>query len=169
MAIAIEVEGRSATRQTWRTRSVRDILTEIIADAPKAGEATIYKRFVEHCREDADDLEAALDYAFKNNYEALIRSRTSAEVKAQRASAAATRAVAYAEAQQRHAKAVESFKERIRLLNMEMPNGKRLRYCTGYECESFGGWLKSLGKIKTKTVGQVYNEEELRKLLDQKL
>jgi hypothetical protein len=37
------------------------------------------------------------------------------------------------------------------LLDVIMPNGKKLRDCTGYECREMGNWLMALGGSEPDT------------------
>jgi hypothetical protein len=61
----------------------------------------------------------------------------------------------------------ESLKSQILLLNQEMPNGKRMRYCTGTEMAHFGrGYQRIAKKAGVKMVGQVLDENEVRQLMD---
>lgn len=49
------------------------------------------------------------------------------------------------------------------VLDLTMPNGKKLRDCTGHECTKLGGLFATIGKRvgATKTVGDVLSEEDL--------
>jgi hypothetical protein len=50
--------------------------------------------------------------------------------------------------------------------NILTPNGKKLRACTGEECQHFGGWYQRIAeKIgPTQLVGDVLKEKDLRAL-----
>ena len=53
----------------------------------------------------------------------------------------------------------------IILLDLEMPNGKPLRLCTGNETVKFGGWLSVVGKrAGAKQIGAVLSEATVRAL-----
>jgi hypothetical protein len=59
---------------------------------------------------------------------------------------------------------VNSIREQFLMLNMEMPNGKRLRFCDGNYVAKFGGGLAKAGKkAGRKLMGQVFDEDSLRK------
>ena len=63
------------------------------------------------------------------------------------------------------AKVVEAIeaKAKILLLDLTMPNEKRLAECTGFECVKFGGWLGAVGKAAGKQlVGKALTEKEVR-------
>jgi len=56
------------------------------------------------------------------------------------------------------------------LLDMEMPNGKKLRNCTFREVAAFGGWLDDLSKAgdPDAIVGDVLVESKVRRIYDNK-
>lgn len=156
-----------ATRQTWRTKSIRDLLAEIIGDNPRATDRELLEKFVEQLRADDDYFVAAAEYAFTNALNALRRdpskqSRPSAEQKAKRA---AEKAKAAGE----HAKLVARIKSGVMLLSMKMPNGKFLRDCSGAECDHFGGWYARVAAAvgPSKLVGEVLTEKQVRALYKQ--
>ena len=109
----------------------------------------------------------AAEYAFINTYRRL-QAEPTADQRAQIAKQRAKQAQKLADAIAKHAETVRSIKEQITLLNWEMPNGKRLRNCTGAECVECGGWLAKVGKKvgTTKRVGEVLNEKEVRAILE---
>jgi hypothetical protein len=55
---------------------------------------------------------------------------------------------------------------KIVMLDMQMPNGKKLRDCTGYECTKFGGMFVAIGQRigAAKIVGDVLTEADLAKM-----
>lgn len=57
---------------------------------------------------------------------------------------------------------------KVNLLELKMPNGKRLRDCTCAEATSFGGWLIRLGACGTpeQLIGDVVTEDVAKTLLD---
>jgi hypothetical protein len=158
----IDVQGRAAFRQTWRAKPVRELLAQIIAENKDADEKTLRREFRAAVRDDDDYFLAVADYAFDAAYRALTlqKGRPSAALRATRAADAAERAAA-------HARTVKGIQEQILLLNMEMPNGKRMRYCTGAEMTSFGRGYERIGKRvgKAKLVGEALNEAEIRKIM----
>jgi Cu/Ag efflux pump CusA len=64
---------------------------------------------------------------------------------------------------------VENIKGQVMLLTLSMPNGKPMRDCTGQEMASFGAAYKRVAdKVgKTKTVGEVLDEDAVRALVFQ--
>ena len=150
------------TRQSWSRDNIRVIWREIKEAHPKASLERLARILSERLRDDVDLLDAAADYIASNMEAALMRygAKESAPVaprktEAERQRGAATRTAT-----------VESIKQQIMLLNMEMPNGKRLRYCTGTEVLKFGDGFRRIGKkAGTKMVGSVLNENEVRALM----
>lgn len=66
-------------------------------------------------------------------------------------------------------RAVDVLKNKIRgrLLQLVMPNGKKLAQCTGAECIEFGGWYTTIGEYvgANNLVGKVLNESDILRLL----
>lgn len=147
----------AATRQSWSRDSIRKIIAEIQAANPRAGHKQLVKLTAERMREDDDALIAAADYAVTAalNAQDDYRKRQSGRSQRERA--------------QREARieaTAESIKNQILLLNLEMPNGKRMRYCTGGEMAAFGkGYARIAKKAGNKLVGQVLDEAGVRKLM----
>jgi len=160
----LNIGGLAATKQTWRKNTVREIVAEIVSANPKATEGQLRREFRNAVRNDEDYFLAVADYSFDAAFRALSvqreRQRPSAEDRAIRAAAAAANAAA-------HAKTVKGIQEQLLLLNLEMPNGKRMRFCTGEEMTKFGTAYQRIAKKvgKTKMVGQVLGEKEVRALM----
>ena len=154
----------AATRQTWRHKPVRELVAEILSEMPNANEKTIRIAFRDRVREDEDYFCAVADYAFDAAVRALSEQKKkqipTAEQRALKAAESAERAAA-------HAKMVRGITEQILMLNLEMPNGKRMRYCTGAEMGKFGkGYERIAKKVgSTKMVGSVLDEKQVRELL----
>lgn len=151
------------TRQTWRGKPVRELFADLINKYPDAGEEALRRHFHEEARNNAEYLDAIIDYAFDAAFRAYARQTEREPVTAaQRASVTAVRA---AEARA-HAERVEYIKEQIILLNQEMPNGKRARNCTLDYMYRLGGVYRKIGKRgSARLVGAVYNEEQYRQKL----
>jgi hypothetical protein len=148
----------AATRQSWSRTSIRVIYAEIKASKPKAEHNTLVKLLGERMREDDDALMAAADYVATNCEEAEIgyakrRQQSTPEKRAEVAKQIENTA--------------EAIKNQILLLNLEMPNGKRMRYCTGREVGQFGSAYQRIAKRvgATKLVGAVLDEAGVRKLM----
>jgi hypothetical protein len=150
-----------ATRQTWRVKSVRDLLAEIITANPQATNRVLLEKFVQHLREDEDYFLASAEYAFDNALRALRREQNRPSAAARAARAAEKAKVAAA-----HAKLVARIKSNVVLLGMRMPNGKALRDCSGEECRHFGGWYTRVATAvgPTRLVGEVLSEKQVRAL-----
>lgn len=160
----LEVGTLAATRQTWKRNTVRELVAEVIEEHPKGNERQWRKAFRDAVQNDDEYFTAVCDYAFDAAMVARQRQSERQPPSAQqKAEAAQQRANEAAE----HAKLVGSIREQIILLNLEMPNGKRMRNCTGDEMARFGaGYTKIARKVgKTKRVGEVLNEAEVRKLM----
>lgn len=149
-----------ATRQSWARASIRTIYAEIVAKHPRAGHSTLVRLVAERLREDDDALQAAADYVVTNCEEAQEgyakrqqRQPASPQERAQR--------------QDEIKATVESIKSQILLLNLEMPNGKRMRYCTREEMALFGaGYVRLAKRMKPgQMVGQAFNEKQVRELV----
>jgi hypothetical protein len=151
------------TRQTWRNKPVRELFAEIVAANPQATEDMLRRRFREAAKADDEYLDAILDYAFDAAWRAYERQ---AEIEPPTAQQKASLAAKKAAELQAHAEKVEYIKEQIILLNQEMPNGKRARYCTLDYMFRLGGAYRRIGKQGSqKLVGTVYDEAAYRKKL----
>jgi hypothetical protein len=158
-----QVGELAATKQTWRKRrTVREVFSEIREAFPNAGESVLRAEFKRLVRESDDDFDAVCDYAF----DAAIRAYETQRARTTTASQRATKLKAKAVEAERYAKAVEQTKERILLLNLEMPNGKRMRFCSGAEMGSFGdGYRRIAKKVGRKLVGEMLDETGVRELM----
>lgn len=151
------------TRQTWRSKPIRELFAEIAAASPDAGEDAMRRRFREEALADSDYLDAIIDYAFDAAWRAYERQAKTAPPTARERAEAASK---HAATLQAHAERVEYIKEQIILLNQEMPNGKRARYCTLDYMYRLGGAYSRIGKKgDQKLVGAVYDETSYRKNL----
>jgi hypothetical protein len=156
--------GRTgAARQTWRDKNLRELVVEVVTAKPKGTEAQWRQDFRDMVRNDPDYLDAVCDYAFDN---AIVAIRKAQERKSPSAQEQAARAEARAKEARDHAEHVGFLKEQVILLNQEMPNGKRLRFCTLDYLYRLGGKYRQIGKINSaKLVGEAYSEGEYRKKL----
>jgi hypothetical protein len=145
-----------ATRQSWSRTSIRVIYAEIKASKPKATHSILVRLLAERMREDDDALQAAADYVATNCEEAETGyARRQRKTPEQRAEVA-----------QQITATAESIKQQLLLLNLEMPNGKRMRYCTGREMGNFGKAYQRIAKrVGGKLVGAVLDESGVRKLM----
>lgn len=153
---------RGATRQSWEDNNLRVAIREIIAKHPKAKHDRLVQLLAAQMRDDDDLLLAAADYAVANAVVALNRN-----VAPEPAPPSVRHPVSEEEREQRKQERdtiVESIKSQILMLNLEMPNGKRMRYCTGAEMIKFGGAYQRIGRKvgAMKMVGSVLGEKEVR-------
>lgn len=161
----LEVGKLGATRQTWKQKNIRDVFADIKTSHPSASENKLRREFRSIVRNDDDLIDSVIDYAFDNafltyeRHKARTQEPLSAEARADRAEIRAKEA-------REAAKKVEYIKEQIILLNQELPNGKRARFCTLDYLYKLGGAYKNAGKKGScKLVGQAYTEEEYRQKL----
>lgn len=156
----VNLGSKAATRQRWdRKIAIQPIIKELRDEHPRANVDKLVKLLVERLREDDDALVALAEYAVRNalnSLEGYVRRERAGVMPHQRIERAADIAAAAKEAV-----------DRILLLNLEMPNGKRMRYCTGEEMGKFGaGYSRIAKKVgKTKCVGQVLDENGVRELM----
>ncbi len=147
----------AATRQSWQRDSIRTAIAELRDSNPKATEDRLIKLFAERMREDDELLNAAAEYAVINAVNSIARASERPPAKPEERAARAEQQTAL----------VENIKEQVMLLNLEMPNGKRMRWCTGAEMTKFGGAFTKIGKKigATKIVGQEMDEKQVRQLM----
>lgn len=156
----MEVGSLGATRQTWRNKTIREVLADLVERNPRASEDRLRALFAECVRDDDEYLSAVIDYAFDNTYRARVRQEARQPVSA---IGRAEQLEARAQEARQHAERVEYIKERIILLNQEMPNGMRARNCTLDYMYRLGGKFKTVGKPGSrKTVGETYTEDQYR-------
>jgi hypothetical protein len=144
-----------AIRQSWSRDSIRAVFAAIKAAKPRANHTILVKLLAERMAEDDDARLAAADYIVTNFLGAEIsysRKRSARRTSEQ--------------IEQETAEASENLTSQLLLLNLEMPNGKRMRHCTGNELAKFGkGYQRIASKVGAKRVGEVLDENEVRKLM----
>ena len=150
---------RGATRQTWKGDPLRTAVLQLRKDHPHASPDDINKYLAELAREDDDLLVALAEYGGTNTQIAI-------EAQERRLAMRPT-PQARQERQIDEHKMIASIQSQIMLLNLEMPNGKRMRYCTGAEMEQFGQAYRRIARKvgKTKRVGQVLDEKGVKALM----
>ncbi len=158
---------RGATGQSWRGANPRDLLRRVMNDHPGADRVALFRLFVDKLKEDeeAEYMETIIEYWFTNNYHSLLAaSGTASSATSQ---TAAQRTAALEGTKQKLRDKIDE-QAKIVLLEMMLPNGKRLADCTGQECKSIGGWL---GKVARRvepdeTIGAKLTEDDLRALYE---
>ena len=136
----------------------RAIVIELVEEHPNARIEDLFDDF-QRAIDGRDDYRVAIDWYFMANMARYARDeRFSAKSAARKA-----QATARAEAKQ---EAVKQTVQQIALLFLTMPNGKAMRYCTGTDMKTFGKAYERIGKrVGWKTVGEVLNEDEVRRLM----
>jgi hypothetical protein len=147
---------RGATYQSWHGDAIRVIFREIQQEHPRADEKRLIKLLAERLSEEPDAAKAAAEYIVKNM------------IGVQRAYSARPRRTPEEQAQREaeYTAAAQTGVNKILLLNYPMPNGKRLRHCTGTYLKKLGGaWTRIGAKAGTKEIGQVFDETSLRECM----
>jgi hypothetical protein len=151
-----------AKRTSWEHYNPRDLLLRLVRDYPNADDKTL-ARHLRDCvlGDDQEYLLPILLYFVRNNKRALEEPETRVRRMHVRDTEKHTRV---AQIRNRLTEHVREEAERI-LLDLEMPNGKPLRDCTGRDCARFGGWYQRLADRvgPRKLVGNVLSEQDVRK------
>jgi hypothetical protein len=156
-----------ATRQSWSRANLRVQILKIKADHPDTDHDAVVRLLAERIRNDDNLLVAAADYVVTNAEDALQAYERRA--KNPPASPPPSEQVTLEKKRQIDEK-VEQIKAQVLMLNEIMPNGKRMRFCTGTEMVKMGNerskegavWLRIGKKAGTQLVGQALNEEQVR-------
>jgi hypothetical protein len=163
-----EISGTGHTgakRTSWEHYNPRDLVIRLVRDYPNADDRTLARHL--HDRVLGDEQEYLLPillHFVRNTLSALERSEARKASEAREKQAAEEREDV-TRVKDRVTEHVRKEAEKI-LLDLEMPNGKLLRDCTGKDCTRFGGWYRRLAKSvgPRKLVGAMLSEEEVRKL-----
>ena len=149
---------QGAFRATWRKAQPRLLLEQLIRDNPSVDEEKIHGLFWEEIEDDQDTLRACVEYWLDNNYASILRPKSRlvglAAVPAQ--NSAREQAKQQIEHRIKH-------EARLVLLDLVMPNDKRLGDCTGNECRQFGQWFAVLAEKvpSAEIVRNVLSEKEI--------
>lgn len=149
-----------AKRQSWRHDNPRDLLKVIIDNNTQASKEELLELFTQKVFEKGNRalLETIIEYWFANNLHSLFISDSKLK-------------------RQFMAPQIKKVKDQIRqrikvaagviLMDMVMPNKKRLRDCSGAECATVGGWLSIVAARMPPAalVGQAFDEKTLRAIL----
>lgn len=133
---------------------------------PQASTAELLRRFTQLCLDEEDLNRATIAYTFAN-LEMRRKKYGYGEKPVTRDRATTTKRIA-----QRTSSIRETMKKHIRrkaeelLMEIIMPNGKRLADCSLKYCGEFGGWMSRIGAAgkANQLVRHVLNEEQLRDL-----
>jgi hypothetical protein len=149
-----------AKRQSWKHDNPREVLISIIDQHPSAAKEELLEIFTQSVLEKGRRtlLETIIEYWFANNLHSLLNSDSGLR-------------------KQFSAPQVSKIKEQIRerikiavgvvLMDMILPNKKRLRDCSGAECSAVGGWLSVVATrmSPSEIVGKKFSEEDVRAML----
>lgn len=171
-------KGTGAFRSSWRARNPRAILEEIVAANPREKgqtdreyEAALLVFFEDAARKaDESTISTIIEYWFTNNYRSLMRATAVEDPDAVRLRKLEAEKITQSVRSAIDAKIKAT--ARIMLMDLMMPNGKRLRACTGRECtrlgSSVGRWLSLIGKSigPTQRVGEALSEDKLHEFYE---
>jgi hypothetical protein len=173
MSLYTEALGkRGASRQSWQANNPREALRRIVANYPRAGEAELFKKWWDAVHGEPEMMRVVGQYWFVNNLGSL--QRATGEIPPPKPSARAKKAAATRQAvAEESLRRIVARKAGVILLDTVLPNGKKLRTCTGAECIEFGpivgGWLEAVGGRvgRTNVVGKTLNEDAVRSIFDE--
>lgn len=162
---------RASTRQSWKKKNVRDLVLSIIWENRGASRKGLVRLVVERLREDDEYLTNAGEYIVDLGLESLDRYER--EKKRRSPKGRVEEAEHERKVKEATERATEAMHQRILYLNEIMPNGKRMRFCSGTEMVKMGeegakqsaAWVKIGKKAGTKLVGQALNEGQVKKIM----
>lgn len=156
----VDTGTTGAKRQSWKHDNPRDVLINIIDEDPQASKEKLLETFTETVlgKGNRGLLETIIEYWFANNLYSLLNS----DIRLRKGFI-----------NPRVAKIKKQIHERIKiaagviLMDMIMPNKKRLRDCSGAECAAVGGWLSIVAARMQPSaiVGKTFKEDEIRAML----
>lgn len=156
----LELHAKGASFIATQTAdNPRDLVVDAIKVLPEGEVKEQFEHFRTLLDEHGDNYQRSVDwYFFVNMRDYLTSNRSRANDPVQRTQARAAR--------QEH---VEAIKAKIVMLDFLMPigDGKPMRDCTGADMAKLGNrYQKIAAKVgKTKTVGAVLSEEQVRELM----
>jgi hypothetical protein len=138
------------TRSTWRDDNhLRGLLLRLVIENPQANREELEALYLDKAESNSTLVKEALRRSFDNDYWQLQRP--------------AKRRRPPTEAE------ITAVAEKLRvvvLLDLVLPNGKKLRECSGQECRQAGGWLTAVAdRIGNRgIVGEKLSEAEVAAL-----
>jgi hypothetical protein len=159
-----------AKRATWRDANPRKLLQDIIEANPNGPETLWRKLFWERVESDDDQIQAIVAYWLDNHVRYIQDHGPDTKQETAKKGPAAQAAEQKTETVKENVKSTlreHIVREaRVILLEIMMPNGKKLAQCTGADCKNFGGWLTAVAtKVPAKKkVADILSEAEVRKL-----
>jgi hypothetical protein len=150
---------QAVSRQSWHRDSIRTLMVTLIDQYPGENDDGLIRRAIDKMREDEEWLVAAGEYAAMQTLSTIHRRKEMA-----------IDPVARQEHRAEQQAQIEKIKDQIMLLNLEMPNGKRLRYCTREDLAGFNkGYDRLVKKMKPlQMVGQAFNEDQVRAIMSER-
>lgn len=175
----IHTGSQGAKRQSWEPGNPRPLLLRLAREHPKADADALEKAHLEAIIEairdgDFDYVRGLHSYWFGNN----LQSALNADPDLKRSFSPPARAAEHkmVDATKADAKAaIAAHIERsakLVLLDLILPNGKKLRNATGADCKGLapkmGIWLANIArKVQpNQTVGKILTEKEVRHIYD---
>lgn len=133
----------------------RQMLVDMIEGNPGASKDYLFDKFRELISEDDDCMRAVAWYFFVNFYEYETTTRNRKPNHQGRVASQARQRVM-----------VERIKQKIILMDLILPSGKRLGDSTFADCAKAGGWFAKLARSGKpgQIVGKVLTEAQLKKL-----
>lgn len=151
--MSLETAVQGAKYQSFRSASPRHLLKRIYDSNPFASEDELQRLYSDEIRRDENReyLDSAIEYSFRGAYRALVGNppRSAHDFSPELKEKIAARVKEEAQ---------------VILLDLMMPNGKRLAECTAIDCRKAGGFYERLASIipDGKTVGEVLSESQVR-------
>lgn len=134
----------------------RDLVIDAVQRMPEGSRKERFEIFITSLAEAGDDYNRAVAwYFFVNMHDYLTTNRNQPDP------------VQRAQAKAKQADLVENIKAQIVMLDLTMPNGKKMRDCTGAEMARFGNRYQRIAETigKTATVGGVLSEYQVRRFM----
>jgi len=148
------------TRSTWRDDNhLRGLLLRLVIENPQANREELEALYLDKAESNSTLVEEALRRSFDNDYWQLQRPAK----RRRQLQRPANRRRPPTEAE------ITAVAEQLRvvvLLDLVLPNGKKLRECSGQECRQAGGWLTAVAdRIGNRgIVGEKLSEAEVAAL-----
>lgn len=158
----VDIGVTGAKRVSIEGANTRHLLISIMERYPLYSDVKLLKRYMEAVKDDPDMLDVVIKYKFANDYAAIAKSKPTQRKPNPNALTTTAITERMRGALNKHIKE----KAEQMLMDMPMPNGKRLGDCTISYCARLGGWMARIAKGKNprQMVSFVYTEEDLKHL-----
>lgn len=145
---------KGQTRSTWRDKNhLRGVLLRLMTDNPTAEKEHLESLYLKLVLKSPELKEEAIRRCFANDLAMINQGKINTKIHNIRSKT----------------QIVKEIGEKIRqtvLLDLVMPNDKKLRDCTGTECGKFSSaFAKLKDKVGRRVVGKVLTESEVRKII----